>query len=578
MSMISTVFSLLMIGQLQIAGLGPHPTLTQTQPLPDLVSVAGKTENGPQIGIGLAAVRDWSSQQPFLDVMKTARQWIGHKPKRWGGMEYRELAEGGFLDDQGWPVAMPRSLSSIGTLVLTDMPDTAVSLAGRYVLRFDGQGVIEVSGRARNIRYGAGEVRFDYTPGPGPVEIRIQRINRAAPLRNITLVREDHLDLFDAGALFNPDWTARLAHFKSLRFMDWAETNNSDLAHWADRPLVSDVSYAQGVPVEVMIALANQLQINPWFNLPHQGDDDFVRAFAQMVRDDLDPDLTAYVEYSNEVWNWQFAQARWADEQALVRWGHNDKWMQYYGVRAAEVAQIWTQVFDGSADHRLVNVISSQTGWLGLETEAMNAPMGQAKGAAAPVEAFDAYAITGYFGGVLGLEDREAMVKTWLADSLLQAQTEALDADLSGQGASAYIAAHRYDLANAMAGRELFDGSLSNIVDDTLDDLIGRVWPYHAQVAQEHGLDLLIYEGGSHVVGIGGQVEDAELTAFFQQFNYSPEMGMLYQSLLAGWHSLDGKLFMGYSDVYNPTKWGSWGGLRHLDDQNPRWDALIGLQ
>jgi hypothetical protein len=31
---------------------------------------------------------------------------------------------------------------------------------------------------------------------------------------------------------------------------------------------------------------------------------------------------------------------------------------------------------------------------------------------------------------------------------------------------------------------------------------------------------------------------------------------------------------MAYSDVAYPSRYGSWGALRHLDDSNPRWEAL----
>ena len=84
------------------------------------------------------------------------------------------------------------------------------------------------------------------------------------------------------------------------------------------------------------------------------------------------------------------------------------------------MARIWTDVFGGEAETRLRNVIASQTGWLGLEREALEAPLYQAEkaGNRAPATAFDAYAITGYFGGVLGLEDNAELVKDWLSESL----------------------------------------------------------------------------------------------------------------------------------------------------------------
>jgi hypothetical protein len=75
-------------------------------------------------------------------------------------------------------------------------------------------------------------------------------------------------------------------------------------------------------------------------------------------------------------------------------------------------------------------------------------------------------------------------------------------------------------------------------------------------------------------VGFGAQMEDAELTAFFEQLNYSSEMGALYSELLAGWAMISEQPFNAFVDVYRPGKWGSWGALRHLGDDNPRWRAL----
>ena len=555
------------------------PRAPPETPSPDLTAAPVDAVPGTNaVAIGLAAIADWSPQLPFIDLMKTARPWIGHRPRQWGGMEYAELVAGGYLDANGWPLRMPRTLGSIGTLILTDMPEAATSLKGRYVLRFEGQGVVEVAGRATDVRYGSGEVSFDYTPGPGSVDIRIQRINTSDPPRNITVMRQDHVPLYDGGQRFNPDWTDRIGGFAALRFMDWMETNNSDLAQWDDRPKPDDVTYAHGVPLEVMIDLANTLDTDAWFNIPHLADDAFVRSFAQMVRDRLDPGLTVYAEFSNEVWNWQFEQARWADGEAIARWGERDKWMQFYGLRAAEAARIWSDVFAGEPEGRLVNVISSQTGWLGLESEVLTAPLAVAEGLPEPVTAFDAYAVTGYFGGILGTEDRAPMVRTWLEDSENRASEAAAAEGLTGQAASDYIAAHRFDHATALAGRELTDGAVSGDPADTLADLLGRVLPYHAAIARAYDLDLIMYEGGTHLTGIGPMAEDENLTAFMHHFNYSAEMGQLYSTLLQGWQALGGQLFNAYSDVYSPSKWGSWGALRHLDDANPRWDALVAFR
>lgn len=181
------------------------------------------------------------------------------------------------------------------------------------------------------------------------------------------------------------------------------------------------------------------------------------------------------------------------------------------------MARLWSGVFAGGDRARLVNVISSQTGWLGLETEALTAPLAVAEGLSPPAEAFDAYAVTGYFAAGLGTAERAPMLRGWLDESRKRAEAAAQAEGLSGQAAQDYTAAHRFDFAFDLAGRELRDGGVSGVQEDTVADLITRVWPYHAQVAQAHGLDLIMYEGGSHVVGIGAMVDDAELTAFFRR-------------------------------------------------------------
>ncbi|WP_122072814.1 hypothetical protein [Pseudophaeobacter sp. EL27] len=534
--------------------------------------------NRQPIAMNLMPVADWSPQAPFLDHFKTARPWVGHLPGQWGGASEADLAAAGYLDPEGWPTALPPELGSIGTVILTDLPETAQSLAGRYVLRFEGQGIVEVSGRARNQRYGQGEVSFDFTPGPGPVEIRLQRIGKAGDYpRNITVVKEEHLEAYAAGEVFNPIWLTILDGFEVLRFMDWMGTNDSPLIGWEDRPQVSDYTWARkGVPLEVMLALVNELGTDAWFNMPHRADDSYIRNFARAVEAGLDFDLKTYVEYSNEVWNWQFEQAKWADEQAQTRWGGRDLWMQFYGGRAAEVAQIWTHVFGAASSARLVRVMSTQTGWLGLEEQILTAPLWVAEAAdrQPPASYFDAYAVTGYFGGILGLQERAPILRAWIADSQQHARDAAAARGLRGAEAEQFFTDHQYDIASVQAAAELTDGLVTGDNTDTLSDLLGRVLPYHRAVADQHGLNLVMYEGGSHVVGIGPIAEDALLTGFFTHFNYTPEMGTLYAELLSGWQELGGSLFGAYADVAVPGKWGSWGALRHLSDDNPRWSAL----
>jgi hypothetical protein len=400
-------------------------------------------------------------------------------------------------------------------------------------------------------------------------------------IRDVEVVKRENVALHEAGAVFNPDWLARVEDFRALRFMDWMATNGSAVSEWDERPRPGDHTYAlRGAPLEVMVALANETGTDPWFTLPHLATDEHIRRFAEYVRDRLDPRLKAHVEFSNEVWNLSFEQAQWADRQGRARWGADvdDARVQYYGMRAAQMATIWDDVYGSAAEDRLVKVISTQTGWLGLEASLLEAPRWVAENPAAnrpPAEYFDAYGVTGYFGAGLGADDKAAAVRSWIERSEKAAEAEAGGLGLDGAAREAHAAAHRHRRAVALAARELRDGSVTGDPDGSLAHLLGALLPHHAEAATRAGLRLVMYEGGTHVVGQGERVEDAELTDFFTHMNYAPEMGRLYETLLKGWKAAGGTLFTAYFDVGAPSKWGSWGALRHLDDANPRWEALM---
>jgi hypothetical protein len=49
-------------------------------------------------------------------------------------------------------------------------------------------------------------------------------------------------------------------------------------------------------------------QAKPWFCIPHAASDEWVTSFASLLLANLRPDLSVYIEYSNEVWNQGFPQ------------------------------------------------------------------------------------------------------------------------------------------------------------------------------------------------------------------------------------------------------------------------------
>ena len=54
-----------------------------------------------------------------------------------------------------------------------------------------------------------------------------------------------------------------------------------------------------------------------WVNVPLMADDDYILQFATLLKQQLDPSLAVYVEYSNEIWNGGFSQFAWNYNQAL---------------------------------------------------------------------------------------------------------------------------------------------------------------------------------------------------------------------------------------------------------------------
>lgn len=246
-------------------------------------------------------------------------------------------------------------------------------------------------------------------------------------------------------------------------------------------------------------------------------------------------------------------------------------------MRAAQMVQIFDRVFDGQRD-RLVRVLATQTGWHGLENQLL-APSWQAEDPAnpAPPTLFDAYAITGYFSALLGNDEKVDMTRGWLRDATMLAEEEGRAQGLSGSELAEFTRSRAHDILRPRMIAELRDGAISGDRRNTVASFLDTDLPYHRDVADRWGLDLVAYEGGTHLVGVGPHMEDADLTALFIDVNYSQGMADLYTMLLEGWVAGGGGLFAHFTDIRAPGRWGSFGALRHLDDHNPRWDALVGF-
>lgn len=505
---------------------------------------APRNEGSP-LGTNLSGIRDWVPSWPFVDVFKTSRGWISGSSSEWDDGRPVDV------DADGWvrsllPGQIARALMLWSS---THFPE------GRYVVLYDGAGTLEYrQGATRDDAASTpGRDVVDFVSSRGGFLMNLTSTDASDPLRNIRVVmpggvcHEDRLSYCDdstpcdagscdafedvhAEQVFHPLFLANIARYRLLRFMDWMDTNGSEQSAWADRPKPSDARWSKhGVPVEVMVDLCNRLSADAWIDIPHLADDDYVTQFATYLRDHLRPDLHVYIEYSNEVWNGQFAQARYAREQGLAAsLSTNDFQAQlfYYSQRSVEVFQIFERVFGGT--DRLVRVMAAQAANAWTSTQVLD--FGDA-GAHT-----DALAIAPYFGSSLGSTSEQARVSAMDVDALM--------AELS---------------------------------TTTVPTSVGWIHD-QAAVASAHGVALIAYEGGQHLVGHGGVENDATINTLFDAANRDPRMGDLYTTYLNAWRSEGGQLFAHFTHTSGPSKYGRWGSLEFESQprsEAPKRDALM---
>jgi VCBS repeat-containing protein len=273
-----------------------------------------------------------------------------------------------------------------------------------------------------------------------------------------------------------------------------------------------------------------------WFNMPINASDDYVRQFATYVRDHLNPGLEIHVEFSNEVWNWAFPQSHYADAHDAGF----ENWMEWYGVRAAQVGRIWNQVFGESptggedATGRVHVVYNTQAAWQGLEFYGLETQNWYENGVHVRAsDYFDEYAVAGYYR--FNTADHNVVRSWW---------------------------------SNPDGGFDAAVASLRQNVDGPLK----AAYAYHAGKAAERGLELTTYESGY------GEVATNE-TADYQQFlidvQRQPELYDIEKANYQNFKDAGGGLYMNFGIIGAPSKWGSWSALESLyQETSPRYEAL----
>jgi hypothetical protein len=343
------------------------------------------------IGQGLMGTTDWDMESPFIDMMKEARGWWSVNPSGTGGGadgtgDDWETGKGEWLDcdTNGYPLYLPQQGSEgpRSAMCLWHYGDGKSFEPGTYTLLYDGEGEFAFKGDMSLISAEPGKILIDVQPGTnfwrehGLSAIQILQSTQGNHVRNMRLLRPGFDETnYSEDQPFNPAFLAKMQSFSPVRFMGWQRTNwipdYKPKRSWTKRRRTTYLTQSSvaheglstrqlddNVPaIEYMIQMCNVLQIEPWFNMPHRREDDYVTNFAQLVKEKLDPNLNVWVEYSNEIWNPEYAQNWWVNGHIPSECnGSPQKAVAYY---SKEVWDEWIAVFGDESD-RVIRVLAGQ--------------------------------------------------------------------------------------------------------------------------------------------------------------------------------------------------------------------------
>lgn len=509
----------------------------------------------PPVGINANELHHEDASFPFVDLFRQADPFKNNVLE----LSNTEQVE---YDEHGWPLRL--NGGEAGAKFIGKMPAAALP-EGEYIVLYDGHGRLRYGHDVERVAAEQGRelIRFNPAQDGKPDEVDaslvITQSHPSDPLRNIRIlppggicqnnpyqrVADDRecsantqylaFEQYYSSILFNPDYLSFVKDFSVIRFMAMSGITRNPERYWHERPNLQEATWGggygeRGAPLEIQVELANRMQADAWFNLPHAADDEYVRNFATYVHDHLSPNLTAYIEYTNEVWNTSFSHSEYTQKKGIEA-GYSinsvEAGFQYYVQRAAEVFSIWEDVFDGR--ERLVRVIGS---W-DTRPDISRKLLGR-------FEAYkyaDALAIAPYFGG----------------NTRGYRESTTLD--------------------------EIFELTESPDSFRSLHEVLEHVHT-QAEIAREFGVKLIAYEGGQGLVDWATREPDQHPNPLFFAANRDPRMGPLYTQMLQGWKDVGGDLFVMFSSPRTCQWFGCWGLKEHIRQPRadaPKYDATLGF-
>ena len=520
--------------------------LIATQFLP--VSHASPQNQTSPLGINTNEAMDINSSMPFIDLFKLslafehARPWLTK-----GKISY---------DENGWPKNL--NGGQAGTRFISNLPANTIP-TGLYTVLYKGEGKLTYGVDAKLVSHTQGKDIIRIKPGKNgriSASIIIKESNPKNYLRDIQILlpggvcegntfkrvnearecgnqqylsfEEHHQKL-----LFNPDYLNFMKDFKVIRFMNMSGITRNNLSSWDKRPKMNQATWGgkegvRGVPLEVMVELANQLGADPWFNLPHRANNQFVKNYAKYVKENLNPQLKPYIEYTNEAWNGIFSQHHYMIEMGQKQRLDKNKYTagsKYFSKRSVEIFKIWEDVY--GANKNIVRVMGAFTTNSGLSKTLLSYN-----------DAYkhtDALAIAPYF--YIGQKEVHRIRSV---DSVFKKLTS-LD--------------NRYSIPNILKHVKV-----------------------QSNIAKKYNVSLIAYEGGQHLVAYKTHTVREGPNRYLIYANKDKRMAELYYRFLKGWQQNGGELFVAFSAPRLYTWIGSWGIKEYITqptNEAPKYRALL---
>lgn len=388
--------------------------------------------------------------------------------------------------------------------------------------------------------------------------------------------------------IFNPDYLKLLRNFKVVRAMNlmkasprysigskhicpdeatyeacmtealtWDQRSQLDDAFWgATASTGIKERFGRGAPLEVIVELMNKLKADPWFTIPHSANDDYVRRFADYVKQNLHANAKIYLEYSNETWNGIFWAAQYARLKGTAlgldtRLTSTPNLYQaaylYHALRSSEIFQLWETEFGDSS--RFIRVLGGKTNDIYATRNMLDYLKTQGK-----IDHVDGVTIAPYF---YGCQNRAHVDCTQANVPTLIPEAKSVD-------------------------------DVFSIIDNPKDpyginSTIQWIQKHHDMVSG-FGKKLYAYEGGQHLTVdrdiVTNVDEQKRLNSLFHDAQRDPRMKERYISLLQGWDDATGgkNPFTLYTMAQGYHDYGAFGLLEYLNQprtEAPKFDAYM---